>query len=197
MVELILSMFVLSILSLLLVNVLGGAMQTSEMANRVAGQASDFRETFERIGSMISVADVGSGKAFAVVKDDGIGMPGSKNDAMVLVTGARPQSRSGTRSDLYTSGAVVGFRVTAPVVDADTQQLISLRGFGDVFSAFPRFSGGQDGRGGDELGQVAAFCGGAVGRGGGEGWGGVADELPVVQPVGGCDCSDGGELCFE
>jgi type II secretory pathway pseudopilin PulG len=140
MVELILSMFVLSILSLLLVNVLGGAMQTSEMANRVAGQASDFRETFERIGSMSSVADVGSGKACAVVKDEGIGMPGSKNDAMVLVTGARPQSRSGTRSDLYTSGAVVGFRVTAPVVDADTQQLMAGPGlaYGDSAMYFPR-----------------------------------------------------------
>jgi hypothetical protein len=86
------------------------------------------------------VADVGSGKAFAVVKDDGIGMPGSKNDAMVLVTGARPQSRSGTRSDLYTSGAVVGFRVTAPVVDADTQQLMAGPGlaYGDSAMYFPR-----------------------------------------------------------
>jgi hypothetical protein len=89
---------------------------------------------------MISVADVGSGKAFAVVKDEGIGMPGSKNDAMVLVTGARPQSRSGTRSDLYTSGAVVGFRVTAPVVDADTQQLMAGPGlaYGDSAMYFPR-----------------------------------------------------------
>lgn len=140
MVELILSMFVLSILSLLLVNVLGGAMQTSEMANRVAGQASDFRETFERIGSMISLADVGSGKAIAVVKDEGIGMPGAKSDALVLVAGARPQSRSGTRTDLYTSGAVVGFRVTPPVVDADTQQLMTGPGlsYGDSAMYFPK-----------------------------------------------------------
>lgn len=140
MVELILSMFVLSILSLLLVNVLGGAMQTSAMANRVAGQASDFRETFERIGSVIALADVGSGKALAVVKDDGVGMPGAKNDAMVMVTGARPQSRSGARADLFASGAVVGFRVTAPVIDADTQQLMAGPGlaYGDSAMYFPR-----------------------------------------------------------
>ena len=157
MVELILSMFVLSILSLLLMNVLGGAMKTSEMANRVAGQASDFRETFERIGSVFALADLGPGKAFAVVKDDDIGMKGAKNDAMFFVTGARPQSRSLARSDLYTSGALVGLRVTPPVVDASSQQMLAGPGlvYGDAPMFFPK---SQDLSGGRLEGTAMNWC---------------------------------------